>query len=153
MNDERLTFGAGVPTAADVKRLRDTFPVKVGDLVLYSEISSTIQCPFRSSRWSSVVMAWRKQLDRELNLILEAVPNKGFVVMNNDDRIHYSSGKYKRGIRQVRRASDVALRTDIQGLSPDAYKARDHIIAAGASIRLAAATAAKQLKWPDPQKQ
>jgi hypothetical protein len=148
-----IVFNSGIPTAPDVKRLRDSFPeLKQGDMVPYETISRLINVAHRTSRWVSVVLAWRRELYRDSNLILRAVANTGFEVLDDSERVHFAGAKYKQGLKRVIRAADIASKTERSTLSKEELKACDHLVSVGASIRLAAATAAKQLRYPDPEK-
>lgn len=144
----KLTFASGIPTAPDVKNLRTFFGVlKVGDILSYSDISETIKCAKGSFRWVSVVMAWRKELYRELNIVL--IPESGiqYKVADSSERVHLSSAKYKGSLRGIVRAGDVASKTSNDGLSPEELRAKDHVVRSSATLRLAAATQAKELNY------
>lgn len=140
-------FLGGVPTEPDVKKLIEVFGVpKVGDELTYEQVAEVIGAPIRSYRFRTVTWAWRKLLDRQHNLIVGAVQARGFVVLDNQSRVRFSAGRFKRGLRSVRRASDVASRTDLGGLTPEERRSRDHIVATGSMLQLAAATEARKLK-------
>ena len=146
MNAAKL-FSAGIPTGPDVDRLVKKFGVPpVGTVVGYSDIVEAIGSPFGSGRFSSVVTAWRKQLFTKHNLVLKAVTNIGYEVLNNSQRVSFSANRYKQSLRGIRRAANVASTTDSHGLSDEETRARDHIIRVGSTIQLAAATAARELR-------
>lgn len=147
MSGSSLVFGGGVPTKLDVARLRKEFTeLKVGDFIPYNEIADCIEVSRDSNRFRTVVHAWRREIYRELNIVLVPVPSKGFEVASPSERVHLSATKYKSGLRATLRAGDISIRTDTAGLSENEVRARDHIINASAQLRLAAATAAKSLR-------
>jgi hypothetical protein len=144
-------FGGGVPTQPEVESLIKRFGVPaVGTSILYVDIAATIGHPVRSNRYLAVVSRWRKRLFQQHNLLLDPIHGESYTVCNNSQRISHSTGKYKSGLRHIRRASEVAARTDTEGLLPDEMRARDHIVKTGNALQLAAATAARQLKYVAP---
>ena len=145
-------FFGGVPTAPDVQRLIDKLGVPaVGTLITYDELSAILHEDPDSSRFGTVIAAWRKRLDREHNVILEASPSKGYVVLDPKGRVAQSSNRLKSGMRKVRRAADVALRTDVATLTDDEKRARDCVINVGSQTQLAAATESRRLRISLPE--
>ena len=148
-----LTFNRGIPTDVDVRKLEERFGVPApGDMIGYDDITDTLKVGRDQNRWRSVVVAWRKKLDREHNILLKAVSNEGFRAMDGHARVDFSGRTYKGGLRRIVKAATIAARTDSAGLTPGELKTRDFIQNAGAVIRGAAATAARQLTYPDPEK-
>lgn len=149
MAEKFSIFGNGIPTEPDVKKLRDTFGVPaVGQEIPYSAIEAAIGVNRKTHRWATVTNAWRKALDREHNVLMDAIPNVGFRVMDPSERVVFSASTYKGGLRRIARAGNVAERTDVKGLKPEELRVRDHISRAAASLRLAAATQARELNAP-----
>ena len=141
-------FLGGVPTGSDVDRLmREIGTPTPGELIPYDRITGVIGGDRKSSRWGSITDAWRRRLDREFNILLEAVANQGFMALTNSGRVNHASGRYKRGLRQVARAAVVAARTDRKGLTQEERAAADHLEKVGATIRTHAATAAREIDW------
>jgi len=140
-------FLGGVPTEPDVRKLVEIYGVpKVGDEFPYQQIADALGVPIKSYRFRTVTWAWRKLLDRQHNLIVGAVQARGFVVLDNQQRVTFSAVRFKRGLKAVRRGSCVASRTDTAGLTPEERRSRDHIVATGSMLQLAAATEARKLK-------
>lgn len=153
MKKSQMYFG-GVPTDLDVEKLKTKFGVPApGTAISYQAIAECLGISRNEFRWHSVVGAWRRHLDRQFNVILKAMKNDGFVALDPSGRVDYSGRKYKGGLRQVVRAATVAARTDRGSLSPEEVRVCDHIQNTGASLRLAAATAARSLKYEEPVKQ
>lgn len=142
-----LVFSAGVPTAPDVKRLIDLFGIpSIGTTITHDQIATAISSPYRSYRYNSVVNAWRKQLYTAHNIVLKGVAGQGYEALDNSKRIILSSTKYKHSLRGIRRAAGVAAKTESTGLSSEEIRARDHIVRVDATLQLAAATAARDLR-------
>lgn len=140
-------FGnGGIPTDIDVERIIKEIGIpQPGDVVLYADIDRVLSMDRSNYRWKSVVMAWRKKMDREHNIILKARTNEGFVALDGSGRADFCGRVYKGGLRRITRAAVVATRTDRIGLSAEDVRTLDHIASTGASLRLAAATAARQI--------
>lgn len=146
MENNELFLG-GIPTAPDVEKLIAKIGIpEIGRLISYSEIAETISVEFGQSRFRTVSDAWRGQLYRQHNLVLEAVAKTGFRVLDGSQRITHSSKRFKRGLKGIRRAGDIASKTSVVGLSPDELKARDHVASVATSLQLAAAVQARKLR-------
>lgn len=142
-----LIFGGGVPTEIDVRRLLEAFGIPaIGQLLTYDQISGALGLDRQSWRWHTVTGAWRKRLYREHNLVLSAIAKTGFKVEDSRGRVGVSASKYRGGLRRIAAASIMAARTDRAELTPEESAACDHIQNTGAALRLAAATAARQIK-------
>jgi hypothetical protein len=149
--NDAILFGAGIPTAPDVKRIcQEVGTPAAGTFISYAALEKAIGCVRTSNRWKTVVQAWRLQLHREHNLLLGAEPGKGFIVLDNSARVHVAGAKYKNSMRGIRRSSEIASSTAVDGLTSAEMKARDHIVNAAATLQLASATAAKRLRLPQP---
>lgn len=145
-----MLFNRGIPTEIDVNALMQKFGVpSIGTVVKYEAISAVIDQPADSNRWYAVVMAWRKKLDRESNVIFRAIPNVGFEALDGAGRVDVAGRIYKAGLRRVGRSSRIAMRTDRTGLTPEQRKVADHLQNAAGVIALAAATEAKRLALPE----
>lgn len=149
----KIIFNGGVSTEPEVNELLEKIGVPaVGDQISYQRITDIIGVPRSTSRWSSVVAAWRRKLERVHNIILFAVPNEGFQAMNNSERVNYGSKKFKGGIDYITRAVVVVQKTDRAGLSDDEKKAADYIQNTGTSLRQAERLAARSLAYPELDK-
>jgi hypothetical protein len=152
MTKNYISFNGGISTEPEVNDLIEQIGIPVpGDQISYLRISEIIKVKKGTSRWSSVVSAWRKKLERQHNVILGAVPNEGYEVLSNSGRVNLGGKFFKESLRRMGRAVKVVTSTDRAGLSDDEVKAAEHIQKTGASLRLAAQTAARQLAYPDPE--
>lgn len=148
----KIGFG-GIPTDIDVRRLQEKFGVpKPGEFISYDLISECLGNSRTESRFWVVTGAWRRQLFRENNLVTEAIRNEGFEFLDSHKRVKHSVVKYKKGLRGVRRAADIAASTDRTNLAPEEVRVCDHVSNTGAQVRLWAATAAQQITYKDPEK-
>jgi hypothetical protein len=142
-------FFGGIPTAPDVEKLVEKFGVPaVGLLISYAEVTAVIREEKESFRFKSITTAWRKLLYNEHNLVLKAVATQGYEVLDNKQRVTFSTGKYKHGLKHIRKSADIASRTAEDGLSNEEKRARDHIVHTSGLLQLAAATEARKLRYP-----
>jgi hypothetical protein len=146
MENNELFLG-GIPTGPDVEKLIATLGIPtVGAVISYKDIADVLALDFSESRFRTVTNAWRGQLYRQHNLLLDAVARVGFKVLDGSQRITFSSKRFKRGLKGIRRAGDVASKTAVAGLTPDELKARDHVASVATSLQLAAAVQARKLR-------
>lgn len=144
----------GIPSDVDVRRLQEKFRVpKPGDFISYAEITECLGNQRKESRFWTVTNSWRKKLFRENNIVTKAVRDEGFEFLDSHKRVTHSVDKFKGGLREVGRASLIAASTDRTELAPEEIRTCDHIQNMGAQIRLAVATAARQLTYVDPVKE
>lgn len=144
MDSYRSDF-SGMRTDPEVKMLMDKFGTpNVGEEIQYSEIAVAIMCDVRSSRWKSVTDAWRRCLERDPhNVVLICQDKRKFVVASNSDRIYLARKKQKSGAKAIMRGSNLAVRTNNDGLSDEERKMKDHATMLTAKLRLAELTAPK----------
>jgi hypothetical protein len=142
--------GAGITTEPEVNDLIEKIGVpKPGDQISYIQVSEIIKVKRGTGRWHSIVGAWRKRLDNDHNILFKAISNEGFLVLDNAGRVTLGADKFKGGLRRIGRASSIVTRTDRTGLTEEEKRVADHIQRTGATLRLTAQTAARELKYPD----
>lgn len=143
----RLT---GRSTSPDVDRLIEVFPsstLQAGFIVEYHEIAQIISTDKTSNRFNTVVNAWKKRIYRDFNIVVEAVPNKGFLVLSNSGRIGFSSNKVSKGFKRILKGKKVALTTSNHDLDEQTKRIQQHIINVGGAIEIAMATEKKRLEY------
>jgi len=154
MNDNgtnNLFFG-GIPTATDVKRIMDAYPVETltsGKLIGYDEIGAVINEPVRSNRWRSVSNAWRKRLEDESSILIGCKPEKkAFVVLNDDEKVDQENRKYRGAMKGVRRSLKIHTLVDLKQLS-DERRAEHHFYEQRAKKILSIAQLRQPKQLPD----
>lgn len=148
-NTRNNLFFSGIPTAPDVKKIEDSLGTpKEGDIVEWGMIEKIILCTRNTYRFSSVVTAWRKKLEREQNILMIAEPGKGLKAASPDERIDWSARKVRYGRRAIVRGSAVAASTDTARLSSACAETRAWICDVPARLRLAEQCAARPVKKP-----
>ena len=147
-------FLGGIPTAPDVKKLREAFDgLEVGAEISHQEVEEITDCDRKSSRYRSVTTAWRKEVLRELNVQIESVPGEGFRILNATERLIHGHKRFSEGTRkQARSIRRVSMIPDKELTQIERSK-RDHMQRIGAKIIEHATDFAKQLEAPAPQAQ
>lgn len=146
----KIIFNGGVSTEPEVNELIAQIGVpQPGDQISYNRITEIIKAPRRTSRWASVVTAWRKKLERDHNIVFSAVPNEGFQAMNNSERVNYGCKKFDLGFKAIERGIVVIQKTDRAGLSDDEKKAADYVVNIGATVRGIERTSSRKQILPE----
>ena len=154
MNSKKIIFKGGIPTDVDVNKLVDRIGIpEPGTIVDYDEIKAAIGINRSENRWYSVTTAWRKKLRREYNLELKAIANEGFMVLDPAGRVDYAAGCFKSGIRRIGRSAHIAEYTDRAKLNEEDRKVCEHLQRVAGLVRVTAATEARRLHYPDPEKE
>lgn len=144
-------FAGGIPTSIDVGKLLQAFGVpEENEVITHEEIENTIGTGRRSHRYGTVLAAWKRALETKHNVILGSVPGVGYKALPPTERIDMATSKYRSGLRATGRASNVAMSTDRSRLDDEARRAQDFLRSINAKLRLAAATTAKEITYPEP---
>lgn len=151
MSESKLFVG-GVPTDPDVRKLREAFGVpNEGTLLAWVEIERVIGEKKGTSRFNTVVGAYRRAMKREHNAVFEAVPGKGLLHLPPNERVEFGIRNRQFGIRKTFRAVSVIATTDRKRLTPENGRVADHNDRFAAAMRLTVATQAKELNLPKPK--
>lgn len=146
---EPVVYKRGVPVDPDVEKLMRSVQIEVGVVIEYATLETILGVRRKTNRWGTVVSAWRARLERANNVVMRAVHNRGFLVLDGRGRVSHSEKMLEHGLRKTARAGSIALRTPREGLTPNEVKALDHVAFIGANIRLTQEVAAKTLKLPE----
>lgn len=149
MKPLRSGLVGGVPTKMDVDKLIEAFGVpSEGRLISYGEISREVGCDRDTTRFKTVVHAWRRRLYKVHNVVLDCEPNKGYRVADPTTRVVIAKGQHVGGLRRIRRAGAIAGTTSDDRLDPEHRRVRDHLVRVSSVLQLAAATEAKRITMP-----
>lgn len=149
MSTEAKIFFSGVPTKPDVEKLRDALKIpEEGVLIPWERFESVLGFKRTTHRFSTVLQAWRRGLESEHQIIMGAVSGKGLMRLAPNDRIEHGAAKTRRGVRQIGRGARIVLFTDRSRLTPENQKAADHLTRCATAMKLAMATAAKEISLP-----
>ena len=146
---DAAVYKRGIPVDPDVEKLMRAVQPEVGVIIEYATLETILGVKRRTNRWGTVVSAWRARLERASNIVMRAINNKGFLVLDGRGRVSHSEKMLDHGLRKTARAGAIALRTPREGLTPNEMKTLDHVVFIGANIRVAQGMAAKNLELPD----
>lgn len=147
-------FLGGIPTAPDVKKLRDAFPkLSDGMDISHEQIQAVIGLAPKSNRYRCVTTAWRKELLNEENVEVGSIAGVGFRVLTGPERLSsnikgFRSGTRKQG-KSVRRITMVRAET----LSEPEQAKQLHMMRLGTQLISQASSMLKQLEPPKPAEQ
>src|SRR5262245_53413982 len=96
-------FG-GIPTEPDVRRLMDRFCAPEPGVIPHEEIEKEIREESDSSRYRTIVSAWRRRLRREHNIDTSAEPGHGIRILTEPERVDVSKRDLGRGVRGIVRS-------------------------------------------------
>lgn len=120
--DSKMFFG-GVPTNADVKKLRDAYPAEKlvkGTLILYQDVEKVLNLSRKSDRFRTVTNRWRREIERETrSVVIGTKPGEGFTVLSEHEKVGLSTSKLQSSVRHARRSLIVTTRVDVKDLSED----------------------------------
>ena len=98
-------FFGGIPTKPDVNRLHQELgKPDVGDLIQHETFERIIGKNRASSRYRTVIHAWKKDLFQRYNLDLEAVPGVGQKVLKGPERVDASIRGGHQALRKIRKS-------------------------------------------------
>jgi hypothetical protein len=102
---QKMFFG-GVPVDPEVKLLRSHFGLPVhGQVIAHEDCEAVLGLDRKSSRYKTVIHAWRSSLKRSDNIEFIALPGEGFRVLFDDERVEVHISGVSRGIRKIDRSA------------------------------------------------
>lgn len=139
--EQGKVFRGGVPTAPDVRKLREMFPDKdlnVGDVLAYDDIAEVVGCAYGTSRFKSITDRWRKLVENESGKIIGVSKGVGFAVLSDSQKLEVSHQKLRTAVRSAGRSLTVAMHIDRSNLTDDERLRLDHQNRINASLLAAA---------------
>lgn len=137
-------FYGGIPTGPDVAAIRRVYQddkIPPGTLIPYEAIEEIISCRRGSSRFVSVTMQWRKEIERDCGLVIACERNLGFKVLDDAGKLTFAKDKARTGVKAVCRSMAVSRRIDRRGLDEGGQRQLDKL-----ERRLAGIAEAAQIK-------
>jgi hypothetical protein len=148
---DKVFFG-GVPTEGDVKKLRETFKdISPGVAVTHAGISASISVEPKTSRYRTVVAAWRKSLMTIDNLDLVALPGIGYRCLTAPERVAESIKGFHQGTNKQVRSVQRTLTIRRSELEDADCKKLDHLQVFAAKILNIASEMMAEIKPPKRQ--
>ena len=127
MAKSRVFFG-GVPTAPEVRLLREKYGVPPEGIVIpQEEVESLIGCPRTSHRYRTITNAWRKGLYREtLGACFIGLQEGSFLTLPPQGRVDRAWRKTKSGFKGFRNAVSLLTTTERSRLTEEGRREADH---------------------------
>ena len=153
MTESKL-YWRGVPVGPDVDVLDRHFNgLTHGQVLAHDDLSDVMGYSRGSSRYRSVINAWRRQLLREHGIELQSVRSIGLRVMTDPERVDAHVDKAALGIRKIARAGKSLSAIPRSTLTTAARTKADHAQILIASMRLDASAFKSELQAPKPAPQ
>lgn len=109
MNEIR-SIADGMPTAPDVKAIREQYPDSAlqegSNIATKEEIAKIIGEPVNSSRFRTVTNAWRKAVERETAKVIKLKSGK-FFVLDDSEKLDEVGGGLQSVAKKLRRVKTV----------------------------------------------
>lgn len=122
MDNKIRSIADGMPTAPDVKRIREHYPdnkLEEGDQVATKEaIAQIITEDPESNRFRTVTSAWRKSVERETSKVIKLV-NGVFIVLDDSEKLGEVGNGLQSAARKIRRVKTVGSYISRRNLSED----------------------------------
>lgn len=143
---EQTGIVTGIPTGPDVDRLMQAFGVpQEGTVITWLEVEAAIGSNRDSSRFQTVLQAWRWRLEKENKVWLKTLKGVGVEVADPGKRLHQGGTWVRSGFRSLRRASGLAANTDRTRLTETQRQVREHQMLLAAKLSLARRCESKAL--------
>lgn len=139
-------YGRGIPTAIDTDKLYKALGTPIpGTMITFEEFENILELDKNSSRFHTVLNAWRNRLKRENNLIFRSIRNVGLEACNSHTRVEIAARMHGSAIKQIVASSDIVSSTNTENLTDQEKKVCEHIRRMGAHINNAYLTSSKYL--------
>lgn len=120
-------FFGGVPTDTEVQKLVEAYRDAAIDTVLpHEELEKLAGAKRRTSRYRTIITAWRKRMLNEHNVDIGSVWNTGYKVLDPAGRVSAALGNFARGTKQIGVARNRIVRTPIDKLPEPEQRAAEH---------------------------
>lgn len=104
MTDKCRPYFGGIPMEPQVRKLLDTFGSPEPGIIRHDQIETVIGENRRSSRYQSIVVAWRKRMFKEQNIDSDAVRGVGVKILTESERVDVSGKDFGRASKRVVRS-------------------------------------------------
>lgn len=129
MKTNNLFFG-GVPTGPDVEKIRESYPdyqLQPGQIVPYGEIENIIMEKRGASRFKTVTVAWRNDVQLKTGHVIDPdVSAGGFRVLTEEEKLEKAMKHRGKAKKQIIKGAKVLNITDRNALPDVKRVAFDH---------------------------
>jgi hypothetical protein len=142
-------YSGGIPTRMDVEALSHGIGVpEEGAEIPHWRIEELIKCSWRTSRYRTVVSAWRASLVRMHGIFLASIPGRGYRALAPGQQVEEGNRRLGLGFRAIQRAAVMLSSADEKRLSPPQLAARDRSLALVARVTHERALAQRRFAGP-----
>lgn len=147
-------FLGGIPTAPDVKKLREAIGELIeGRDIAHDEVRAILGLEPRSSRYRSVTTAWRREMLNEHNIEISAIPSIGFRVLPQAEQLTTNIKGFKQGTRKQGKSVRRIAQIETEKLSEAEQQKHMHMVRLGTQVVQHAGSIIKQIEPPKAQEQ
>lgn len=135
--EQTVPYFGGIPTDHEVRLLRQQYPdheLAEGMIIPYHDVEILVECGQQSSRYRTITDRWRRKVEDESGIVIGTQPGKGFLVLNDHEKLDLSSNKLKTAIRASARSREVSHLIDRRQLPGESIKRLDQIERKSADI-------------------
>lgn len=90
-----------------------------GDFISHDEISSVIEEPYGSNKYTSTISKAKKILLKKYNKAIQNIVGDGYRITSPDDFVQQSLKHYKRGFNEMQKGYDTLEHAPIQDMTPE----------------------------------
>ena len=126
---ETVKYFGGIPTALEVKKLRETYPENImspGDIIEYQAVSEIIGARPKTSRFKVVTWRWRALVEKDTGIRIGAFDGTYFKVLNESEKLEFIQNKKRSVTRQMRKNLIRTSYVDRSKLTQKEKDALDH---------------------------
>lgn len=127
----------GIPTGPEVQMLMRAFPdLKAGDFIEYDKIGEVVTEQYGSSRFKTVLSAWRRAL-QETGVVTDCVPSRGVRVLTDSEVIALAYSGVRSARRKVTRTARKlnVIRPTEERLQTELHHSRQMLAHVGRSMK------------------
>lgn len=118
----------GDPVKPHVDKLMEHITPKIGDVYQHADIAHVAEVEYPSSRYRSIITAWKKRLMRELNIDLDSVSGIGYRVLDDNERVAVGIKDFATSVRHMGHSVDRISRADTAKLDDMHRRQQDHAV-------------------------
>jgi len=118
----------------------------MGDLLTHEQLEATIGTARNGARYRTVLAAFRRNVETDLNLVLGADPGRGLKVLTDSERVGCGVGKVRSSGRAIVRATTLVSGADRRNLGAEDAARADHVGQLANRIMQTMRTQAKELR-------
>ena len=90
-----------------------------GDFISHDEISSVIEEPYGSNKYTSTISKAKKILLKKYNKVIQNIVGDGYRVTSPDDFVQQSLKHYKRGFNEMKKGYDTLGHAPVQDMTEE----------------------------------